>query len=87
MNASFRIDGTHEMEIRGDGSLVDAGNVLRAFSKGKIGIQIHESPFPVPCPEGRDIPERRTVSAFHVSRSQARAIASMLLSAAAETVG
>ena len=84
MHATFRIDGSHEFEIRPDGSLVSADNKLHSFSKGKIGIQIHETPFQIPEPEGRDLPERRTTAAFYVTRSQARAIASALLSAVSE---
>lgn len=79
MNTKFKIDGCYELEIRSDGTIGSYGNV-QSFSRGNIGISLHCTGLPnldeVATPE--------TVAGLYLKRSQARAIASALLSAVSE---
>jgi hypothetical protein len=94
MNATFTVDNTHEIEIRGDGSLIpkSEGPACCSQTPGHIGIQVNVSHWQSLAGSDRpahpDDPMQRlppaTVAGFTLTRSQARAVASMLLTAAQE---
>lgn len=93
MNTTFRLSGDYELEITSDGTLptrnVNCGN---GRQQGLIGIALHHTGFAFPpnedgSPAQLPTPVNETKGSMFLRRSQARAIASALLSAVAEASG
>lgn len=81
MNATFHLDGCYSLLITDDGRLT-SGN-MGASSAGNVGLQLTYVPLQIGTEERAPDAPQTLLQAF-VKPSQARAIASALLSAATE---
>lgn len=79
MKTVFDLNG-FALEITTDGFLTSPDGVAGACSKGSVGLQV----ISFPLPNGAEAYSPRSVMQIFVKPSQARAIASSLLSAATE---
>ena len=86
MNAAFKLDGCYTLELTDSGYLSSPDGVSGACSKGNVGIQVLYAPLALGNVDegpGAPMPQKSVLQAF-LKPSQARAIASALLSAATE---
>lgn len=77
MNASFRAGG-YEIEISGDGFMQSKDGLCASGSMNCIGFQVHYTD-PIGTPD--EAPKAKTMASVHLTKSQARAVASALLAA------
>lgn len=83
MNMQFRLDGCYTLEITDNGHLVSPDGRSGSGSAGNVGIQLLYEPLQVGTPDRAPDAPKSLLQVF-LKPSQARAIASAMLSAATE---